>query len=176
MADPFSQVFDALWTLVESSSRVTNLVSAGNRIKFNSTTDRGPVKRNAQDADYPELELLFTDVTGNLRDSSSSTMCRRQYQFGIAVGDLRANDKLLPLEFALFAALTNWKTILTTLEWPEDSGWRFVKDCNIVSSTAGIEAVPKNRGITGWTSLWTVEVRMDFRTTDLQSYGAGTGS
>lgn len=173
-SDPFSLVHSALWDLALGSSAVTALVKPNNRIRFDLDTQWNNIKDEAQDADYPELSLEVVSLTGSLRDTSSSSTVTRQYQFGIVTGSVQANYRLLPLEFALYAALANWVDVLTPLRWPATADRAFVTRANLVSAEQGRTDVEKQRKIQGWIALWTCEVRMDFKTSDLIAYGAGT--
>jgi hypothetical protein len=176
MSDPFTMVYDRLWDLLEESSEVTALVKPKNRIKFNEDRVWNPIKDEISNADTPELVLAVQTSEINLLNSSSSSMITKQYQFLISTGNMHLSQKLFPLEFAIFAAMANWCGVLTTLRWPEDAPRSFVTRANLVSAEHGLKDLDKDRGIAGWSAVWTAEVRMDFRTSDLISYGAGTGT
>lgn len=172
MSDPFTMVYDALWDLAEGSNRVTDMVRLGNRIKMRTTAPNPGLKRQVSQGDLPELVLALTSGSGNLLNTSSSSMVTKQYAWQLATGSLNP-ERLLELEFALFAALVDWPAILGALTW---SGAEFVKRANLVGMESGAEMAEQNRGILGWASVWTLEVEMHFRTSDLRTYGLGTGS
>lgn len=172
MSDPFTMVYDALWDLAEGSNRVTELVRVGNRIKMREDKPSAGPKRQVSQGDLPELVLALTSGSGNLLSTSSSSMVIKQYGWQLATGDMNP-ERLLQLEFALFAALVSWPTVLGALQW---SGLEFVKRANLVGMESGREMVEQNRGVGGWASIWTLEVEMHFRTSDLVAHGLGTGS
>lgn len=172
--DPFSQVYNALWSLADGSAQLTSLVRPGNMIRLNDTTrPRSPLKDEVSNADLPEIVLVSNAVNGNLLNTSSSSMIIRQFQWIIATGDMSVVRRLLPIEFALFSAMCNWPTVLGSLRWNDQP---FVKRCGLVSVDNGLTDSERNRGIRGWSAIWTVEVEMHFRTLDLLSYTSGTGT
>ena len=107
--DPFSQVFNALWALIDNSKPINGytipsssviippLILPGNKIKFGMPDDRDPTKGNAQDADFPELMLATSGVQdANLNASSCGASIRRQYTWLLTTGDFRTNYRLFP--------------------------------------------------------------------------------
>lgn len=171
--DPFSLVFNALWELAEGSSVLTSLVKPGNRPHLDDDRYTAGVKNEVNTADLPELILLPVSANGNIRNTSSSTMITRQYTWVISTGDSRPNFRLHPVEFALYAEMANWPLVINALLW---NGYKFATMTNVVNAEQGESDPERNRGIKGWSALWTIEVRMDFRTADLLAYGAGSGS
>lgn len=172
MHDPFTLVYDALWDLAEASVAVTSLVRVGNRVKLDSVAPTAGLKKEVSQADLPEIVLALTSSTGNIRGTSSSSSVIRQYQWALSTGDMDPRT-LLALEFALYAALADWPTVLSTLTW---QGLGFVKRANIVSAEHGESDPERNRGVRGWSGLWTLDVEMHFRTGDLVDYGFQTGT
>lgn len=167
--DPFSQVYNALWSLAEGSDRLTEMVRLGNRIKFNQTDYSNPLKNEVGEADLPELVLVSTGSSGNIHQTSCSSMFTRTYEWIIATGDASVINVLLPLEFILFAAMTNWQSVLGPLTW---QGLSFVKRANLLNINNGLTDSERNRGIVGWSAIWGIEVEMHFETRDLQEYGS----
>ena len=170
MSDPFTMVYDALWDLAEASNRVTEIVRPGNRVKLRSTPPTAGPKREVSQGDLPELILALTSGSGNIRGTSSSSMVIRQYQFQISTGSMNP-ERVLELEFALYAAMADWPAVLGALQW---SGAQFVKRANLVSAETGETMAEQNRGVRGWAAMWTLEVEMHFRTSDLIAHGTGT--
>lgn len=171
MIDPFTQVYDALWSLAETP-RVTSLVRVGNRIKLDSTPPTAGLKDQISQADVPELVLALTATSGNWLGTSSSSSFIRQYQWQVSSGDMKPS-RLLALEWALNCAMVNWPSVLAALTW---YGEPFVKRAQLVSAEHGESDPERNRGIRGWSALWTAEVEMHFRTRDMLAYNLGTGT
>lgn len=163
--DPFTIVHRALWDLVEADEGFTELVAVGNRIKFTGL-DRSPKKDKIAEADLPEVMLVSESWGGNLHATSSHSLLTRQYTFIISTGDYRICEKLYPVEFAILRALANWKTTLSALTW---RGQTFVKTANLVSGTTGDSDPSRNRGISGWSTLWRCQVDMYLPTSQLKT-------
>lgn len=163
-ADPFSLVYTALWDLADASSELDALVRLRNRIRYDEDS-RDPEKRNYVDADTPELTLLATGVSGNMWNTSTTSMCVRRYSWMIVTGDMRLNYMLLPVEWALFKAMHSWKSVLAALQFEEKS---FVKRVNLLDIQEGILR-PNERqdGPRGWSCIWSIEVEMHFAIGDL---------
>lgn len=157
-------VYNELWALAEGASIFTDLVKPSNRIKFSATKPSDPVKREVSTADLPEVVLISTGMSAALHSTSSSTMCVRQYEWIIATGDLSLVNKLMPVEWAVFVAMSGWKAVLTALQW---NGAGFVKRCDLGAIDNGFTDPERNRGIRGWSAIWRCEVEMHFRTQDL---------
>lgn len=169
MADPFSMVFDALWQLAEASAPLNDLVRVGNRIKFNDATNRDPRKTAVQAGDLPELVLVCENGTGNISASSCSTSVTRRYSWVIATGDLRISHLLHPVEWALVCAMTNWKSVLLNLTW---QGNKFAKRMQFLDQSVGFSKPEQNRNISGWSSVWGIEVEMHFTTADMIAFNS----
>jgi hypothetical protein len=167
--DPFSLVYDALWTLAENSVVLTELVRVGNRIKFNHTGHFDPIKHEASEGDLPELVLVSTGCDGNLNQTSCSSMFTRRYEWLLATGDLSVVNRLLPLEFALFCAMSDWPAVVNALQW---NGKPFCKRTGLTNVNNGLTDPERNRGIRGWSAIWSLEVEMHFMTSELVAYGA----
>lgn len=162
MANPFQQVQDGLWQLVEGHHEVDAIVRKGNRIKFDT---RDPMKDAIAAADVPELILVPTDGVANLGQTSSSSMVEKQYQWMITTGEM-ATESVNALEWFIFTTHTNWSTVMGALTY---DGQSFVKRVALSSSRTGFQDRDRNRGVKGWSSLWTVHVEMHFKTSSLRA-------
>jgi len=157
-------VYDGLWALAERSPDFTTLVKPGNRIKYNSVTDRAPIKEESMVADLPEVALVCAGTTANLYNTSSTSSCERNYSWIINTGDFRVNEFLHQVEWAIFVAMFGWRDILTALQW---SGKSFVKHARILEVTQGQSNQSVNRGIRGWSAVWSCSVLMYFDSADI---------
>ena len=162
--DPFSLTFDALWNLVDSAPVFADLVLLKNRVKYNLETDRDPMKDKVNFADLPELTLVTTVVGSvNLHHSSCTSSFTRQYSWILATGDWRVNYKLFPVEFALACAMSNWRSVLSSLTW---NGQTFIKRVDLTSAANGEICSRRNRGIKGWTASLSGEVKRVCKTSE----------
>ncbi len=172
--NPFTAMYTALWDLAAASEYLSSLIRLKNRIRFDYAGQSSPIKDVVSNADLPELMLVATSGTPSLRNTSSSSMITRNYEWILSTGDMSVSNKLLDVEWAIFCAMVDWPDVVTALQW---NGSRFVKRCAFTDLTVGQSDPERNRGIEGWSSVWALEVEMHFKTSDLQLVNApGTGS
>ena len=161
--NPFTQVYDALWTQVLAHERLQDLVKPVTYAHSGQAVN--PLKDVVQHADLPELILSNEGTTGgNLHATSSTTDIQRAYAFTINTGDFRVNEKLHQIEWFLFCALTNWRSVLSALTWNEKP---FVTKAQLLDVSEGLSMPDRNRGILGWSAIWKCEVSMVFKSSDL---------
>lgn len=168
LSDPFTMVFSALWELTLSSPELSTVVRLGNRIRYDEKRQRDPTKKHVGDADLPELVLTCETLTGMLGSTSSGSEVSRRFSWIISTGDMRVGERLLPIEWSLFRALHRWPEVLGSLRWPSTASSTFVKQLTNVNATSGLLNQEHNRGIKGWVSVWTVDVKMYFSRSDLE--------
>lgn len=161
--DPFTQVYDALYSLPWEREALCHMVKPGNRVSF-SGADRDPLKPSVQAADLPEIRLIPTGGTPHLQRTSSSTTWIMRFEWGIATGDQRVNENLYPVEWELLRAMANWIAVLTALTWKDKVFVWFAKPTD---SREGVTETDINRGVKGWVALWACEVHLKFTTSDL---------
>lgn len=169
--NPFTLIFDALWSLFEQSPVFTTDVALGNRIHFNFYNDPNPLKPQIQDSDLPEVILISAGTNEiNLYSTSATSKIVKRYQVMVATGDLRIQNYLNQIQWDLYCAFTGWTTLLGALIWPVGSGRTFVKRCALTDCEEGLDNTKENRGIIGWSSIWSAEVECHFLTSDLINY------
>lgn len=163
--DPFSQVYDALWRLAEESPRLNALVRPRNRIKWNDRSWTPPDKLEVSDADMPELALLVTQLSGKIRWTSSGSQALLQFDWVLSTGDPSVIRSVLPVMWAVYAAMTPWVTNVVTGPNPlQYKGETFVKRVDLKEANLGFTDPERNRGIRGWSSVWSCEVEMAWKT------------
>lgn len=166
MSDPFTQVYDALWELAETTPTFTRLVKLGNRIKYTSPTGRNPEKSSTlSDGDFPEVILSSEGLNANMWNTSNSSMCVRKYSWLITTGDFRLSYRLYPVEWAVFVAMHGWREKLGALLW---AGKSYCKRMAITDVLNGIIR-PKSEIASpeGWSAIWSCEVEMHFDANEL---------
>lgn len=169
--NPFTLVFDAIWSLFEQSPVFVADVKVRNRIKLNITNDPAPLKQQINDSDLPELILTSTGAsTVGLFTTSATSKIIKQYSLLLSTGDFRVNNYLNQIQWDILCCFTGWQQLLSSLIWPLNSGRTFVKRADLVNCSEGLEDPARNRGINGWSSIWTCEVEMHFVTSDLANY------
>lgn len=160
--DPFSQVYEALWQLVERNEKLRTYLPLRNRIKYEEQTDP---KFNISDADVPELSLMQENISFDIHCNSSQRGMTRTYIWGVASGDFRINPVYNAMSFELYRCMIDWESTLCELIW-EDC--RFVQQLRLRSAEEGTFMSDKNRGILGWSAIWTCEVDFIFPTGKLR--------
>lgn len=162
--NPFSIVYDALWGLVSNHKPLAELVHIENRIRFDDKRDRSPLKDEISERDLPELRLISQGASLQLERTTNTTTLVQTYQFGVSTGEQRF-DSLYDVNWELIRALSKWQTEIMELTWNSKP---FILRLNPTDFATGVVDVDLNRGIKGWSSLWTVLVEMHFATIDLQ--------
>lgn len=165
--DPFTKVYNAIWEMAADFAPLTELVSVSNRISFSVDGNRSPVKNNIASGDLPELILMPTGGMSNLHYATGVSNVTKTFQWVLSTGDFRIHEGgLFPIEFALMRAMCNWRLVVAAVTW---NGKTYVKRCDLTDLSEGESNSEQNRGIKGWSALWSCEVDMFFKTSDLRS-------
>jgi len=150
--DPFTQVLDKIWAVLEADPRFTSKVRLKNRIK-------GPdVKDALAESDIEEVEIVPAGSEVNLRDSENRNRVTQRFQLKCTNGGGLPTSKHFPLKWVVVTALSRAGA---------DLGLSFVYN---VSVTEGNEtyAAPEDtrRGQTSWKGTIGIVVEMNFHKLD----------
>lgn len=167
--NPFTQVYEALWEMLENHQGFVDLVPEKNRIKMLS---HSPVKDQVSTADLPEVRILPFGGRNHMNNSTNSTKLTRRYNIQIATGTHDVSEALYLVEFEIIRALHDWTKILKELQW---SGCTFVKVFRELDIQEGASVYDLNRGIKGWSSVWSCEIELWFNNNDMEPIPVGTG-
>lgn len=162
--NPFTKTLDALWTLFEADAQFTGRVAEGNRVKYNTTDDRNPLKDAIATADLPEVAIVFDGGNMNLFDTSSSSKIVCNFRLIVNTGDFRVNEFASVINWIVLCNLAKWKTTLAALTW---KGEHFIKRVSVVDLTVGESNPERNRNIKGWVTIWQCQIDMHFTTSNL---------
>lgn len=162
--NPFAAVLKTLWSMLLAHPQFVRDVKDRNRIRFDSPSVRDPLKETVQVGDLPEVAIGVSSASGNLMSTSSTSSFTRQYSILVSSGDMRYSELLANVEWQVFVAMLGWKGRLSALEW---RGQRYVKRVNVVGVATGLSDPKANRNIQGWSTAFSIEVEMHFRTDDL---------
>lgn len=163
---PVKKVFDALWALLEAWTGFTDLVPVGNRVKYmEGVPGTLQVKQEVSDADLPEVQIIPTGMETNYTLNSSHTELWAEFEIRVSTGDVRIDAVLFPLQWEIYRALAGASAALALLEWSGKA--EFVKSlvANVISE--GVLDPDLNRGIKGWSAVWSCRVHMTFTLSDL---------
>jgi len=150
---PFDLVYTAMFdSIVENTD---HHVRQGNYIRLD-TDKRDVMKPRVQVADLPEIILAPVGGSANLHASSNTVSVIKQWAWMISTGDYRIGI-LHQVEWEILEAMTKCNLYALTYK-----NMPFVKRVDITDMATGASDPERNRNITGWSSLWTVEVEMHF--------------
>ncbi len=161
--DPITKVFDAFWVMLNSHQPFCNLVKAGNQITFMGK-DAAPIKGEISDGDLPEVRILPTSAEVQIQRTSNSSTIIMTWEIGVSTGDQRIDCLLFPLTWEIYRALKDWRIELDALTW---NSKKYVKLVRPLTVAFGVSQTDLNRGIKGWSGLWSGETQMWFDTSDL---------
>ncbi len=169
MANPFDQVYDGLWAMLEANDGLTDLVTAPNRIKYDS---RDPEKDAVLYDDFPWLQLKEataghgeSQAAHIYRTSNCSTLLKHYY-FQVATGE-QQQTSVHAVEWEIIRAFASWPDYLEGLRWSE-TGDQFVKECRLLASSQMLDNQELNHGIKGWSTVWACSVLFAFGTAELK--------
>jgi hypothetical protein len=168
--DPFTLCYGELKSLAQASPRLTSMVRPGNQIWYNDPGRVPPDKDQVGEGDLPELALVVTGLDAALRSTSSGSYATLTYQWQAATGDPNVERLLLPLLWAVYAAMCPWPSTAPQLLW---NGQPFIKEVKMTEASLGLSDAARNRGIGGWSALWSTQVVMAFKTQDVIDSNAG---
>lgn len=170
--DPWTQVYCALWDMLEAHSGFTGLVRVGNRIKFLGAK-LNPLKKDIQDADLPEVVIVPTEADPHIWASSGQSQPTMKFDVRVSSGELSVDvlgttgtldigAAVYPVCWEIWRAMHGWGAVLKTLRWPVGTGKPFVILGRPTGLKLGTTDADLNRGIFGWSAVWTYEVQMAF--------------
>lgn len=170
--DPLTQLHEALYTHIAESVGVK---AAINRTKPNIISyiqENRKILDTPSNVDYPEIQIIRLGGTPVINFSSSTNGYTITYRLIINTGDLRIVKWLLPIDFAIFAALATAVSanVFRDLTWRSQ---KYVKNVSASSSTIGISDPNKNRGINGWSDVYDFRFETYFARADLATLNNG---
>jgi len=146
--DPFTEVLQALWTLLESSTRFTALVPERNRIKIYEGASK-PEKTSYTTADFPMVTIGPVGNQLNMSASSSSATIIQRYRIATIDGDKRPTVKFF---------LLKWIVFMTLAKIDADLNLYYVKNVSL----ADVSDNPNTEKHPGWNAEFDVDVEMWF--------------
>lgn len=154
--DPFTLVYNGLWTLIERNQKLVGFIERGNRIKYESYSE---IKPELGEADTPELALLVSGGGFGNANNTSQKSCQRDFIWALTSGNFSIGDVFLPIQWEIFRSMSDWECVLCNLQW---CNCKFVSDCQLIAAEDGTSMSELTRNIPGWASLWTARVSMQF--------------
>lgn len=162
-ANPFTLVYDELWSMVTRNKNLDKWLKPNNKIDFQKWLGG---KDEISAADLPELTLLVDSTFGNLQSSSNTTSVTKIYSWILVTGDYRIDDIYNQITWELFRSMVDWDKQLCALSWENSTG--FVVNTQFLTSAEGTAFADLNRQIQGWACSWPIQVEMRLLTADLR--------
>jgi hypothetical protein len=153
--DPWTQVLNRLWFLLEENADFIAVVPAGNRIKFTDIGNQNPIKTSIQNGDTPEVCIMPEQSSERMAFTSRQSGSEQMFQLQITTLDMRLTktDKtgINDLRWLI------WKILSTA---GDNLGLDFVYKARI---TTALEHYmdPVNRGTSGWVCFFTIAVSLE---------------
>jgi hypothetical protein len=146
--DPFTQVYNGLWDLLELNTELASLVKIGNRIKC--TSDGKGDKEKYTNSDLPEIIIRPAAGTSEIKSTSTHTQITQTYAVICTSGDLHIDKSFFPVKWAILNALTDATNCLNL---------QFVRQVILEDSIDGrnTERFP------GWNTAFNIKVEMWFK-------------
>lgn len=131
-----------------------------------STTNKKPVKTNAQNADFPEIMLFPTTTEYRLGNTNTGHLIVKRYSIRIADNQQVIHDKLQPVQWAITACFARIHRNKPTLDLS------FVRKLTLTDDRAAYgDNLDATRGTSGWVALAGVEVLLAFVDGDFDIHG-----
>lgn len=144
--DPFTQVYDALWTMIKSDVPLMAIIKAGNVIDFDG--NRNPLKDNLNEADLPEL--MLEPAGGEGVPSASSTGAKSTQRFSLTITNRTLDvERFYAIKWRLF--------YLIAKNAPDNLGLDFVKIVRGFEDENGMQGVRRKLV---WEARFVIEVDM----------------
>ncbi|MGO8744624.1 MAG: hypothetical protein ACLQNE_01420 [Thermoguttaceae bacterium] len=156
--DPLTQVYTALWGLLEADPAWCGLVKPANRIKFLGP-NVSPRKDEAVSADFPEVRIEAAAMTPHLNADSSNSRVTARFEIRVASGQQGYDAALFPVLWQTLRALHGYQAALMALVW---RGQPFVKRVQSQEASIGAKDPSLQRGNRWWSAVWVCEVEMWF--------------
>lgn len=155
-SNPLEIIHDAAWTAAVADTELATLVKPGNRIKFD---ERSSTKTQIQDGDLPELILIPRSGVGNFTQTSSNVGFDITYDWLISTGDYRVNYRVYPVTWSLFRAMAAFQVTAPALAYKTR---KFVTGISFQNVNIGESDPERNRGIKGFSAVFTFVIKMSF--------------
>jgi hypothetical protein len=164
--DPFSQVHEALWTMLLARTDLAGMVAVGNRRKIVGVDVAPPVKPALQHADVPQLWIEPAGAAEWAMHDHASGMSDLQAVWKVElVTGYKVADTIHQLNWAVFRAAQAWRTHLRdALTWKTKP---FVRACRCRTAKDALDNYEASRGKHGWVTFWLIETDLQFDVTNL---------
>jgi uncharacterized membrane protein YgcG len=173
-SNPFTDAYEALWDCLEARTDFKALVKAANRIKFTGT-DRDPWDRLANVQSFPAVAILPVrkpESASRVDADSHTTDVEKWFAIVVGGGGQRLTA-LFDVEFAVLRAMASWRTSVGAVQWNSRD---CVLDCAVYGHPEAMDNQLIERGIRGWSTVWTGRMVFTFTTSELAAEDSASSS
>jgi len=158
--DPFTQVYQGLWDLLEADTDFNTLVPDTDvRVKYEGTQVYHDLDEVNEARPYM-VAVVCKEIHPGLEGSSNGTFTDTVWTIEINTA-WQGTAPLFRLAFVIMRAMREWREyLMNALLWNDQE---FIWDCTPGKAQAKLGS-PSNKGIKGWTAVWEGSVRMHFKT------------
>lgn len=176
MANFLSTLHASLWTGLEAWTPFTNVVPAGNRVKFYATDPTTEETDTTADPFKSEVRIAQTaapfrvaDSNGYFLDVQVAIQCSAgKATKNIAGGELQLSN-LLEVQWAVMAAMVNYEATIKALTW---NGYTPCLSVDPMQSKDAFDDEKLGRGMKAWRTVWACQIRCYFTKADIIYTGA----
>ena len=162
MSNPFTDVHNAIWTMLEAHTGFTTYVTAGNRIKFTSAP-YAIWESTIGEGDVPEVAVVMTGMKPLDRPASNANVLGITWEFWVTTME-QPTAEFYRVQWAIYRAMAHWETYLRdAVTWGGDS---IVWDCNVLSVATPLATrlkaeQPRDTRL-GWKAAWVYQTALCF--------------
>lgn len=154
--NPFTQTYIELMRIAQDNEILQSHIRPGN---YQSLDSKSFPKPNVSEADFPELVLTSSAITGAIIASSSRSQINVAYSWIITSGTFDLQLEVNEMLWGLYECSSEWCYDLPKLQW---KGQGFIKNVTIPGAELSLLQGENNRGFQGWSVTWPVLVEMYF--------------
>jgi hypothetical protein len=170
MGNPFRDVYDAIWTLLEAEQDFIDVFPTElQRVKYNAAYPWDSATGQTADsptppAKYAKCRVAWKGILDRPEDSSNGSTCVGTFTIDIATSS-ELQGIIMDATWAVMKAMSNWRSIQAAVTWNGSYvaigvSSRAVK----IDESEARSALAKGH----WLSLWQMEVTFGFQTSALQ--------
>jgi len=145
--DPFTQVYNAIWSAMTDRASFQAMVKVGNQIDLTGRGGKSP-KQSLQSADAPQVRLV--PGGGNHRQTNEGWQGIAKYNIELFSGDLEIDRFYYPLKWEIYKAM--WVPVSAKNPF----GLNFVSAVRMEDIAEANDSLEISGGSQGWFGLVTV--------------------
>uniref|UniRef100_A0A6H1ZMY2 Uncharacterized protein n=1 Tax=viral metagenome TaxID=1070528 RepID=A0A6H1ZMY2_9ZZZZ len=156
---PFHDVYDGIWTCLESRAEFTTAVASGNRIKYTADVET-ILAWDVAAEESPEVAVVQARMRPGDRNDVAHSECIINWEIWLRAHQQNASD-FFDIQWACYRGLSDWMTYLRdALDWSTDLN--YVRDCNILSTDESLLRSLHGSKTNRWATAWVFETKLWF--------------